>query len=1510
MKTITYKIIFTIVLVLTLIGMSADICVAEVGYNARLENPPSFVSTYFESSTRFSISLSSSNYAPLSRGWERSPTVVYSSSDSLSLRFNTVYYGRGTSAKKLIPVSVDAVPYSQGQRERRLLSKMRASSAQRMNAPQQGHRRRGLGITVPLPKRLDNIFGEGGAGLRVSGFRRITLSGRSQWTDAADNDLYRQNKFPSLAMEQVSKFDIGGTIGSKITVKVAQDNQTDIPLANRLQIRYKGDEDEILKTIEAGNTTLNLPNTKFVGYSSRIRGLFGIKVAAQLGGLKFTAIASQEKGSTEKATFSANGEEEATFIRDHEYVQRRIFDLGIPSDTLSDTSRALRPNDRIVRLLIYELEKRDEILEARDANLYVNPSDTSQYSAEMVKNAKVMKLDETTQFTFQQDATKNLHYVVFASSRTSSKDLGYYMEIERDGQTIKYGDITSDTLNLTLLYRADASPSQQTWGLMWRNCYKVPRGVDIEDIGLKIFKGLDGTERRTTNLDSQQPDGGIYLEILGLDQYKNGSLNDKLPDGLVDDRDDIFRKEWGLVIFPHRHPFASDTTFTDKGNVRTAPLADQVPSIYDYVSATEKNENSQYYLMLSTRTRSSIIRLKTANIIEGSEKVMLNGHQLVRGDDYTIQYDFGQITLLTSGANDPNAEISVDYEFAPFFAVQKKTLLGIRAEYEWSENFQFGTTVLYKSDKAQERKPRVGQETAKMMVLDFDASLNLKPRILTTLANALPFVTTDRPSNLKISGEIAQSRPNPNVDGVAYVDDFESAIEDLTLSTSRVTWQKSSRPLHADLSLQRGRTLWHAPRDVVQVGDVYDRQTAQGEGSLRTMRMVFRPNVKDTVLSEDSLSIVSIDDLVRPTWAGIMRYFGSRVDAKRAQLFEMRARTSENFQGRLHFDFGRINEDANGNGIPDSEDKYPEDGAASPEEDVGVFDGVPDHMEPLYDAATNTDPNGDNWYFLGAGKCPFPENECNQFENEQRWNNDDSLYYEWLNGTEGNRVDISVLGLPDEEALSSGGSELNDAYFSFYIDFNDPTNPFYWDSLDVEGTAKDSKVGDRIAGPWRTYRIPIRDSSIASTFISNEDLNPEWSQIKHVRVWWESASGQTITDTLEVANWYFVQSNWQDSVIYSPLSNPSADDATSLVVASISEDENPDFKSTPAEPYRDPTSNVTEPRRGLMLEYKNLHKGDTCIATKDLMVVDQYSGYQRIEMYAYSDLEEADAEKVKLFFRLGRDEENFYEQQIIIKPTASLVWDEANYINIDFNEITALKDQMLKAKATEISENGYRVKGNPNINEVRYFAVGLINEDADSIPSLQSGQIWLDELRVTDVRRDVGMAGRLSVSGTMADLVTFNFNYRSQDPYFRGLSTATRGGGDRNLGSGKTATSFGFSSTISLDKFFPRSWGARLPVTIGRTRSVTTPLLRTNSDIVLPEAVRKAEESISESSNFQISESFAKKGGNLLFNVLLNRLTTSFSYRRNLSRSVTRPYNFGENYNINSGFNFGIKKTP
>ena len=148
----------------------------------------------------------------------------------------------------------------------------------------------------------------------------------------------------------------------------------------------------------------------------------------------------------------------------------------------------------------------------------------------------------------------------------------------------------------------------------------------------------------------------------------------------------------------------------------------------------------------------------------------------------------------------PFADNPVIYEYAPFFALQKKTLLGARAEYEWSPDFRFGSTFLFKSDKTQERKPKGGQETARTIILDGDMSLRLHPTFLTKVADAVPLVETESPSNLSIIAEVAQSRPNPNVDGVAYVDDFETALEELSLGTTRTRWKPATRPFFLSIT--------------------------------------------------------------------------------------------------------------------------------------------------------------------------------------------------------------------------------------------------------------------------------------------------------------------------------------------------------------------------------------------------------------------------------------------------------------------------------------------------------------------------------------------------------------------------------------------------------------------------------------------------------------------------------------------------------------------------------------
>ncbi|MBU8934407.1 MAG: cell surface protein SprA [candidate division Zixibacteria bacterium] len=1421
--------------------------------------------------------------------------------------------GRRTSS--LIPVSVDARHYATFRMDQNRNEKFHRPVMGSLDVGRQERTKGGLGINVGLPKRLDRIFGEGGAGLRVSGFRKIMFSGRSQWTDAAQSPSFKQSKFPSLHMEQISRFDITGTIGSKITVKVSQDSQTDIPLANRLQIRYKGNEDDILKTIEAGNTNLSLPNTKFVGYSSRIRGLFGIKVEAKVGNLRLTGIASQEKGSSESARITPSGEESAKIIRDNEYVKRRIFDLGHESE--------FQLGDSVLRVIAYQARRESDIdaeVTAILARMVVDPSNPQNHSSENEEYLQSMEagveLISNDEYDIKSYPQSRHHYMVFKSSRRD-QSLGIYMEVLRSssGSIEAVGDNVSDTAILKLIYSPKADTTYVTYDLMWRNCYTIGRGADILDFDIKFYKGPRGREDGTESVSDQSTEGlgtQSYLQILGLDQY-DGNRN--VPDGKLDNRSEVFRPDWGLLILPHRRPFDTDTTFLYENGGSSHVLEKRVPLIYD-ATATGQPIASEYFMRIFTKSRSSTIRLGKPNIIEGSEKITVNGRQLQKDIDYSINYDFGQITLLSEEATDVNADINIDFEYAPFMAVAKKTLLGMRAVYDMGRDFKIGTTILYKSDKAEDRKPRVGQETAKAVIYDIDTQVKLHPNFLTSALDALPFVSTTAPSNLSVSAELAQSHPNPNVDGVAYVDDFEASTEQLSIGTFRTQWQKSSIPFQlTDSATELSRLLWHNLIDPYRVDEIYaKKETGAGQGAVRGLRFIFRPNYLDTAWdsslvdgSETEYEYTFSDDDIHDSspdttsWAGVTRSFGGRIDAERAQVFEFRARAPGD-SGIMHIEFGRINEDIddNGNAYFERED---ETGVS---EDFGL-DGLPDNQEPRYNATTNPDPNHDNWFFLGDGICPP---NCGQYTNESNWN--DPINYEWLNGTEGNRIDGEHYEIADKEAFTNDFN-TDDGYFSYWVDFGADSVRFRIDSSEHD-------PGDG-HGSWFTYRIPINDPDLVDAdgeYVqqviingSSEDatLQPDWNKISHIRIWFEGRPGQTTADTIEIADWYFVQSNWQDEIAYN-----DSDSTTKFIIASVSEEDGTFDAPSNVEAYTDPNTDIEESQRGLLLQFEDMDSRDTCLAVKNLVSIDGYSGYGTIEMYVHGRyLNPADDGKVWFIFRLGTDSVNFYQQRMRLYDG----WDVRNFVNIKFDEITALKDSEQRQRTrsewldvdiySDDADSTFRVRGNPNLNAIKYFAAGVVNSDQLNDVS---GEIWLDELRVTDVRRDVGTAARISFSGNLADLGGYNFSYQTKDPYFRGLSTSTRGGSSRNLGSGQTQTSMSYSASVNLDKFMPRSWGAKIPVSVSYSKTTSTPLLRNGSDIVLPEEIRIEERSLGESQSLSVSPKFNRPGRNPLYSLLLNRLTTKFSYRRNTRSSVNQPYSFGESYNVQSRFDLSMRTVP
>jgi hypothetical protein len=1304
-------------------------------------------------------------------------------------------------------------------------------------------------IPVKFPKMVSRIIGEGGPGLKVSGYRRISFSGRSTWEEGLVNTATsRQSKFPSLNMEQQSAFSITGTIGSKISVKVDQNSQRTSDLANTLQLRYQGDEDEIIQTVEAGNTNLSV-GSGTVGYGETKQGLFGLKTTAKIAGWNLTMITSQDKGSTEKAEFKAGAETKADVIRDYEYLERTFYDLGYTGD--------FSPGDSIVELRLF---KSNTTINSNTAQnpapfgiAYVNPRDTLTAYPEGTFERRFQEIDAEDYFVqreqywiqFFRTPEKNdilaTYYIVRHADHVTYDTVGFV----KDSCSSAEGDIC---MHLKLLKPDTPKPTDYTWEYEWKNVYFLnSKYIDRDGFQLDIYKGTPSAE--DIKVDKNYQDSTLYLRVFGLDQLDLNAASN--PDGIVDYRQIDFGL--GYLIFPNRHPFAPIPSSKYYTNNPADSLKERVESIYSSNQLQDKVEDSKYYIYVQSASRKTQYSLGHAPIIEGSDVVTLNGTVLKRDQDYTIVYETGDITFLNPDALSPTANLSVDYDYAPLLSAEKKSMFGMMAEYSVGNNFKFGTVGIYKSEKTSEDRPRVGQEPIRNFIWGSNLTFNASPAFLTRMLNVIPWVKTDAPSRLDFRGDVAQSIPNPNTINQAFIDDFEGSLEYTDLSIRRGVWTLASPPL-GKTPAQRCKMWWYNPYDQVLIQDIWpNKEVERNAERTNVMELKFFP--QDPQQPSDTLyDTVQVEN----RYNGIMRplYLGA-YDQTRTKFLEVWVSGN---RGILHVDLGQISEDLNGDKILNTEDKPrngQRDGILADDEDLGL-DTLTDEQEREVFHSTLPDPSGDNWSYN------------NHYD------------YSHINGTQGNRDDPDRGRRPDTEDINSNSTlDLTNSYFEFDIDLSQ--TKFLGDLTNTTG--------------WRLYRIPLKDPSNYRTVGS-----PDWTDIRFARIWVSHSDSTTI----DIASIQLVGNRWQNQGISSittrqtplPLgTNPEEE----FEVYVINTHENPGYQPPPkVAGTLNRQTGVREKEQSLVLNYHQLKPYHQGSAYRILLYQpEDYTSYRYLKMFVHGP---DNPENVRFFLKLGADSSNYYEYHTTLYPG----WDERNDVTIDFDQITALKAYARNNRPSnsvapiDTTVGPYRVRGNPTLTQVRWFSMGVVNIDTVYFQPV-SGDVWVDEMRVTDVRKEKGVAGSMSLITTLADVGNLSFSYKQQDSQYRSLAVSK--------GSGINHSDYQFNlSSFQVHRFLPVSIGYMLPLSFSYTHNLDLPKWESGSDIILPKELREKEKSESVTKSIGFAPAFNYPTQNWLLGLTLKRMTHSITYSTNRSTSLSMPVSNGYSTTFNGGYTFPFGK--
>ncbi len=1344
-------------------------------------------------------------------------------------------------------------------------------------------------IDIPVEiksKAFQKIFGGGTVGLDVTGEINIKGGFRNEKRSEVKTALTRGSD-NSFKMEQTQRFNVSGHVGEKVTIRVDQDSERTFDFENNIKLEYKGYEDEIIQSIEAGNISLNLPGTRFVTSGVKSAGLFGIKTSAQIGNLKLVTVTSQEKGEKKKLSLKGGASDETKKLDITRYKRGTYFFLDMPYRNLYESrdvnGAAYYDPDRVIaKIEVYKSAPNYQqqypesirgfafVPDPADTNLLeIDPPDTNQVDGTRIYRGNFLRL-EKDQYYFDD----RMGYIRMNTTLQDGEVLAvaYKDTLGRVRGTVDYDVASNDPIYLRLLKTKEPRPSDPTWDLEWKNVYALGgRNISEEGFEFRIFYQPPSGDPQETVTDSQG-NKITWLQAFGFDR-KNQSGENK-PDNIIDNNPLLINRALGEIYFPQLRPFDPNDDYLRGLLVSDDPRENKLaPAIYDTTVQSVKDKQAKFYLEVKSQNKSAEYSLGM-NVIEGSEEVVLNGRTLTRHVDYTIDYMFGRLVILNEQALAANANLDISYESNQLFQIDKKTVIGARAEYGlWDDSF-IGATFMYLNETTLDQKIRVGKGPMRNMIWDVNTSMTMKPFFLTKLANFLPFVDTRQPSSIKFEGEIAQILPNPNTqnnektgdkDGVAYIDDFEASKRVTPLPIIRRGWLPCSPPLarypdknFKDLS-DRGRMLYYNPYGQYLIKYIWPNKDVNANVAQTTniLSLQFTPS-EESASPEDS-------------WYGIQRSLSSGYSNQtEAKYIEIWVHNSATTTATMHIDLGQISEDLIPNTILDTEDQLKN----------GLRNGLLDEGEDIgLDGMSNNDPaaiaaGGDFWDLNRNGqKDPGEPFSWDDWAYNPTKPGPDGIDYSKVNGTEGNEND-SGGRVPDTEDMNGNGDvDLRNDYFHFAVNLNH-NHPDY--EKYVIGESIDLETGEDYG--WRLYQIPLNE------YVEIVGA-PDLSLVEYVRIWFDGfgpVPPETGSHNISIAEINLVGSDWKEQGIASEdLPEMYEKNDETFVLSVVNTHDNPTYTPPPGvEGEVDRITRVVAKEQALVLRFNDLMPLNWAKAEKTFYDAQDYIHYNSLKMFVYGEDPTAthirdDSSSVEFFFRFGADENNYYE----IREKVFQGWHK-NTIEVDLTKLAQLKVTVAVDSNAATGTEEYRqvqpdgkiwiVRGKPALRNIKILQAGIVNMD-ETVPF--TGEVWLNELRLSNVKKDKGIAMRARLDFTWADLIRINGEINRKDADFHNV-------GER-FGTGDNQLSQQFSANISVDKFLPSKLGLSIPVSVSYAKNESTPKYMPGSDIEvtdsLPDSTLSEIRNYTEKRGMSASFGFNSKSQNFIVKNILKPFKASYS---------------------------------
>jgi cell surface protein SprA len=638
-----------------------------------------------------------------------------------------------------------------------------------------------------------------------------------------------ENKNPNVALgaarqtapnfDQQVQLNLSGMIGDKLTISADWNTQRPFEFENQLKLTYRGYEDDIVQSIEAGNVSLALP-TSLIGSS---QALFGVKTKFQLAGFSLTAIASQQRGRSDVLSVQSGAQETTVQLQAWEYdFQKHFFISNYFASRWDRSFSTTQPNTivqpdpqgrQITRVEVWRaidgaaanipgrrtaialLNYGDEPFDREKIETGFAPPQDRYYDVAAAESAALLnrfRVDTTDisglipqgsinfvgDFVLMQEGQdyvldKTLGYISFRANIAEGDVIAVSYQLTGAGAPpLTVGDFSNDSskVNNRRLVLKLVKPRQVTsttpgaWLLMMKNIYSLrAQNIQPDGFGLRVVyqnpgqPDLETLPGTSNSATAPRP----LVTALGIDRFNPTRVPP--PDGLFDFIPGItIDAQRGLLIFPYLRPFdraIRDELAAQNRLADTASLA--YPEIYDRqpIDARDAGTKNRYQIRATFKSTVQSTYQLGFNIVQGSVRVTSRGAPLTEGADYTVDYQSGQVNILRADALDPGANLRIEFEKNDLVLLAARTIVGARGEYIFNENFKIGGTFLQYAERPLADKVRIGDEPIFNRIYGFDMQFKTPLRWLTRAIDALPLISTKEESELSLNAEYAQVLP-------------------------------------------------------------------------------------------------------------------------------------------------------------------------------------------------------------------------------------------------------------------------------------------------------------------------------------------------------------------------------------------------------------------------------------------------------------------------------------------------------------------------------------------------------------------------------------------------------------------------------------------------------------------------------------------------------------------------------------------------------------------------------